>query len=291
MKQLLTVHKSPPMHWVGDGFPVRTILSHHQQGAHVSPFLMLDYGGPVEIEPSDTPRGVDEHPHKGFETVTIVYQGELEHRDSTGQHGKIGAGDVQWMTAGSGIVHEEKHSEAFTRNGGTLEMAQLWVNLPARDKTAPPGYQTILNGQIPSVEIPGGQVRVIAGELAGAKGPAHTFTPLNVWDARLAASHRAELAIPAGHSTSLIVLHGDVILNGEETIGETELAVLSREGDKIVLEATGDAVVLILTGEPLEEPVVAYGPFVMNTQQEIAVAIQDYRSGKMGYLRELAGSN
>lgn len=285
MKRILSVHKAPAPHWVGDGFPVRSILSHHAQGEAISPFLMLDYGGPVDFPPSERPRGVDEHPHKGFETVTIVYQGELEHRDSTGQHGKIGPGDVQWMTAGAGIVHEEKHSRDFTAQGGTLEMAQLWVNLPSKDKSAPPGYQTLLNEQIPVVALRGGQVRIIAGEFAGERGPARTFTPVNVWDVRLEPGHPAELPLPEGQTVSLIVLHGAVLLNGEETIGEAEMAVLSREGEGAVVEADRDAVILVLTGEPIDEPVVSYGPFVMNTQEEIVEAIQEYRSGKMGHLR------
>jgi Pirin-related protein len=256
-----------------------------RKGEAISPFLMLDYGGPVEFPPSERPRGVDEHPHKGFETVTIVYQGELEHRDSTGQHGNIGPGDVQWMTAGAGIVHEEKHSRAFTAQGGTMEMAQLWVNLPAKDKSAPPGYQTLLNEQIPVVALSGGRVRIIAGEFAGERGPARTFTPVNVWDVRLDAGHRAELAVPEGHTVSFIVLHGEVRLNGEEAIGEAELAVLSREGEGAVVEANRDSVILVLTGEPIDEPVISYGPFVMNTQEEILEAIQEYRSGRMGAIR------
>jgi quercetin 2,3-dioxygenase len=284
MKKLLSVHDAPAPHWVGDGFPVKSILSHQSLGPAVSPFLLLDYGGPIEFGPSDKPRGVDEHPHKGFETVTIVYHGELEHRDSTGQSGKIGPGDVQWMTAGAGIVHEEKHSREFTRTGGTLEMVQLWVNLPSAHKSAPPGYQTILNEQIPVVSIEEGAARLIAGELNGATGPAKTFTPVNVWDVRLQAGSRAALPIPSGHTASLIVLHGEVVLNEERTVGEAGLAVFGSEGEGVGVEVKEDATILVLTGEPIQEPVVSYGPFVMNTQQQIVDAIQEYRSGKMGVL-------
>src|SRR5947209_3524299 len=218
MKEIVSIRKSPAPHWVGDGFPVRSVFSYSEDGAAISPFLLLDYGGPVEFPPSETPRGVDEHPHRGFETVTIVYQGELEHRDSAGNAGSIGPGDVQWMTAASGIVHEEKHSSAFSRRGGAFEVAQLWVNLPARHKTAPPGYQTLLRDAIPVVPLGDrlrsaqatGAARVIAGEFQGVKGPARTFTPLNVWDLRLKAGQRAELDLPAGHTAILFALHGAV---------------------------------------------------------------------------------
>jgi redox-sensitive bicupin YhaK (pirin superfamily) len=174
MKQVLSILRKPPVHWVGDGFPVRTVFSFDTLGYRISPFLLLDYAGPAKFAPADKPRGVDEHPHRGFETVTIVYQGELEHRDSAGNRGRISPGDVQWMTAASGVVHEEKHSPEFTRRGGTLEMAQLWLNLPSRFKMGPPAYQTILDRDIPSVELPNdaGRVRVIAGEFGGVKGPA-----------------------------------------------------------------------------------------------------------------------
>jgi len=182
MRRVLGIYNGSRPHWVGDGFPVRTIFSHESLGRHISPFLMLDYAAPTTFEPATRPRGVGQHPHRGFETVTIVYAGELEHRDSTGAGGRIGPGDVQWMTAASGIVHEEFHSEKFTREGGTLEMAQLWVNLRARDKNAPAGYQTLLNRDIPSTPLPGdaGLVRVIAGTYAGHAGPARTFSPMDV---------------------------------------------------------------------------------------------------------------
>ena len=270
----------------GDGFPVCTVFSFDSLGYRISPFLLLDYAGPAEFAPSDKPRGVDQHPHRGFETVTIVYQGELEHRDSAGNHGKIGPGDVQWMTAASGVVHEEKHSREFTRRGGTLEMAQLWVNLPAEFKMSPPAYQTILNRQIPSVDLSdgAGTVRVIAGEFGGVKGPAQTFTPINLWELRLRALSRAELILPRGFTAALFVRQGEVVLTDSERVRETDLALLTREGEKVRINARDDTSLLVLNGAPIDEPVAAYGPFVMNRRTEITQAIEDYHSGRLGRL-------
>jgi redox-sensitive bicupin YhaK (pirin superfamily) len=286
MKKVLGIYSSPRQHWVGDGFPVRTLFSHQTLGRHVSPFLMLDYAGPTDFAPAATPRGVGQHPHRGFETVTIVYQGEVEHRDSTGGGGLIGPGDVQWMTAASGILHEEFHSEQFTRSGGTLEMVQLWVNLPARDKMAPARYQTVLDGEIPVVDLPGGlgRVRVIAGGYAGRPGPAQTFTPIDVWDLRLKAGGPVTLPVAAGRTLALVVLRGGVSVNGGDAVREAQLVLLDRDGADVVLEASGDATVLLLSGEPIDEPVAQHGPFVMNTQAEIAQAIGDFNSGRFGQL-------
>jgi quercetin 2,3-dioxygenase len=286
MKKVVSIVRKPSVHWVGDGFPVRTVFSFDSLGYRISPFLLLDYGGPVDFAPTDRPRGVDQHPHRGFETVTIVYQGELEHRDSAGNHGRIGPGDVQWMTAASGVVHEEKHSREFTRRGGTLEVAQLWVNLPSQFKMSPPAYQTILDRHIPSVELPedAGTLRVIAGEFEGVKGPAQTFTPINLWDLRLKAYSRAELDLPRGFTAALFVLHGAVALPDAERAGETDLALLTREGERLHIDAREDATVLLLNGEPIDEPVAAYGPFVMNRKTEITQAIEDYHNGRLGRL-------
>lgn len=285
MKKLIRIQTGSSPHWVGNGFPVRTLLSHQGQGGTVSPFLLLDYAGPAKFTPSDEPRGVGEHPHRGFETVTIVYQGELEHRDSAGHHGKIGPGDVQWMTAASGVVHEEWHEQAFTKRGGTLEMVQLWVNLPAKEKRSPPRYQEILNRQIPDVSLEGnGQVRVIAGEFRGANGPAKTFTPVSVLDVRLKANGRADLPLPEGHNALIVVLRGTVTLNGAEVANPADLAIFERAGSGVVIEARQDALILVLSGEPINEPVAAYGPFVMNSQAEIQQALEDYRGGRMGHL-------
>jgi len=285
-KNVLEIRKGPPPHWVGDGFPVRSMFSYHSDAEALSPFLLLDYAAPSAIAPSDEPRGVGEHPHRGFETVTLVYQGEVEHRDSAGNRGRIGPGDVQWMTAASGVVHEEMHGREFARSGGTIEMVQLWVNLPAKLKMSPPRYQDILDRQIPVVPLPdgAGTVRVIAGEFQGAKGPARTFTPVSLWDVRLAANHDVEMSVPEGHTTAVLVLRGEVEVNGSEPVSGAELVRFDRHGAAISLHARTDATLLVMSGEPIEEPVVGYGPFVMNTQAEIRQAIRDYQAGKMGTL-------
>jgi len=286
VKKLRCIQRSVDRHWVGNGFPVRTLFAYPNLGPVLSPFLLLDYAGPVEFAPTTERRGVGEHPHRGFETVTIVYEGEVEHRDSSGGGGRIGPGDVQWMTAASGLVHEEFHGRDFARRGGMFEMVQLWVNLPAKDKMAPPRYQGILNTQIPSVPLPDGRgsVRVIAGEFAGTKGPAKTFTPIHVWDLRLASDDRTNLALPDGWTTALVVLKGAVRVNGSEPVGAGEVGLFDRAGTSLSLDGAKDATALLLSGEPIDEPIVGSGPFVMNTPQEIRRAIADYQSGKMGHL-------
>ncbi|MFZ9391266.1 MAG: pirin family protein [Burkholderiaceae bacterium] len=284
MKTILEVSSNPRGHWVGDGFPVRSLFSYSTHSKTLSPFLLLDFAGPAEFTPAVTPRGVGQHPHRGFETVTIVYHGEVSHRDSTGQGGTIGPGDVQWMTAGAGILHEEFHSEAFTRAGGMLQMIQLWVNLPARHKMTAPRYQAILNSEIPAVALANGAgtVRVIAGQYENAQGPAQTFTPMNVWDLRLTASSSATAPIRAGWNTALIVLKGQIKVNHERTVQDGAMVVLSAHGSDCFIESISDASVLLLSGEPIDEPVVGYGPFVMNTRGEIEQAIHDFNSGKFG---------
>jgi redox-sensitive bicupin YhaK (pirin superfamily) len=284
MKKVLGVYSNPNMHWVGDGFPVRSLFSYHTLGQQVSPFLLLDYAGPKWFDPSPTPRGVGQHPHRGFETVTIVYDGEVEHRDSTGQGGVIGPGDVQWMTAAGGILHEEFHSRSFTRRSGPFRMVQLWVNLPAKDKMSRPGYQAIRDSDIPSVELPSGagRVRVIAGGFGGHDGPARTFTPINVWDMRLKRDAAVTLDLPEGHTAMIVVISGRVTVNGTREADEAEMVLLERNGSGAVLEASGDASVLVLTGEPINEPIVGYGPFVMNSEAEIRQAIVDFNTGRFG---------
>ena len=286
MKKILGVYSAPRPHWVGDGFPARSMFSYHSHGQHLSPFLLLDYAGPMKFEPTSRPRGVGQHPHRGFETVTIVYEGEVEHRDSTGSGGTIGPGDVQWMTAASGILHEEFHSHAFTRTGGTLEMVQLWVNLPARDKMSAPGYQTLLDRDIPSVALAdgAGKVRVIAGDYRGHRGPAATFTPIDVWDIRLNAGHAAEFELPEGRTLALIVLRGTVMVNGVQVAREAQMVMLDRADTLVAMEANSDATVLLLSGEPIDEPVVGHGPFVMNTEAEIRQAMIDFNAGKFGQM-------
>jgi redox-sensitive bicupin YhaK (pirin superfamily) len=286
MKKILGVYSSPAKHWVGDGFPVRTLFSYDSFGPQISPFLLLDYAGPAQFAPASHQRGVGQHPHRGFETVTIVYQGELEHRDSTGSGGRIGPGDVQWMTAASGILHEELHSEEFTRTGGTLEMVQLWVNLPASDKMTAPRYQTLLNDDIPSVPLVGGAgtIRVIAGEHAGYRGPARTFTPMDVWDLQLTQDGAAELVVPANRTVAVVVLSGSVLVNGDQEAREAQVVLLDTEGISVALKAKNDAKILLLSGEAINEPVVSYGPFVMNTENEIRQAARDFNSGRFGQM-------
>lgn len=285
LKNVLGVYAASRPHWVGDGFPVRSLLSYNTFGQVLSPFLMLDYAGPQHFPGTSGRRGVGMHPHRGFETVTIVYAGEVEHRDSTGAGGVIGPGDVQWMTAGSGILHEEFHSEVFSRTGGQLEMVQLWVNLPAKDKMTAPGYQSILSRDIPVVELPGGSgsLRVIAGSYDGQPGPAHTFSPIDVWDLRLFAGKPVPLHLPPGRSLAVVVLNGTVQVNDTHELRDAQMAVLAQTGDTFTLATQRDeAKLLILSGEPLNEPIEGYGPFVMNTALQIHEAIEDFNSGRFG---------
>ena len=284
MKKILGVYSAPGGHWVGDGFPVRSIFSYDNHGHHVSPFLLLDYAGPTTFEPAEKPRGVGWHPHRGFETVTIVYEGEVEHNDSTGAGGKIGPGDVQWMTAAGGILHKEFHSREFTRSGGPFEMVQLWVNLPAADKMGAPHYQTLLNAGIPVVELPGGagRVRVIAGEYEGRRGPAKTFSPINVWDVRLVQGKQVRFEMSEGHTLALVILRGSVRVNGAQDARDAQMVMLDRQGSAVEIEARSDTSLLLLGGQPLDEPIVGYGPFVMNTSDEINQAISDFNSGRFG---------
>ena len=284
MKRLIGVYSAPRGHWVGDGFPVRSLFSYNNQGKHLSPFLLLDYAGPAEFKPTTAKLGVGEHPHRGFETVTIIYDGEVEHRDSTGAGGKIGPGDVQWMTAGSGVLHEEFHSRAFARTGGTLHMVQLWVNLPSKDKMTAPRYQTLLDKDIPAIELPlqAGRVRVIAGSYDGHRGSAMTFSPIDVWDLRLNAGKSTQLRVAAGRTLALVVLQGTVQVNGDAIARDAQLVVLDREAEDVFIEANTDTTLLVLSGEPLDEPIAGYGPFVMNTAEEIRQAIDDFNSGRFG---------
>jgi len=281
-KTILGRYGNDRSHWVGDGFPVRSLFSYNSLGAHISPFLLMDYAGPHYFEPTSSRRGVGEHPHRGFETVTIVYDGEVEHRDSTGNGGIIGPGDVQWMTAAGGIIHEEYHSPAFAKTGGPFRMVQLWVNLPAKDKMAPGGYQAIVSDDIPVVRLPNddGTARVIAGDLLGTRGPARTFTPINMWDVKLNRDADITLPLPDGHTSMLVVLSGRVTVNGAQDAGAAEMILLSREGGEVSIHADGEAELLVLTGEPIDEPIFGHGPFVMNNEKEIRQAFEDYNSGR-----------
>ena len=286
LKNVSKIHRSSAAHWVGDGFPVRSVFDYNGLGRELSPFLLLDYAPPHEFAPTEAKRGVGGHPHKGFETVTIVYQGELAHRDSSGGGGTIGPGDVQWMTAGNGILHEEFHSPAFSKKGGTLQMLQLWVNLRAQDKSAKPNYQTLVQADIPTVALPNGRgaVRVIAGEFAGRRGPAKTFTPINVWDAQVSAGEAVELSVPDGHTTTLILLSGELDLRSTERAGEGDLVILERSGEAIQFQVMTDSKFVLLSGEPINEPIFGQGPFVMNSRSEIQQAFAEFQMGKMGRL-------
>ena len=286
MKNILGIYNNPRGHWVGDGFPVRSLFTYQSHGKQLSPFLMLDYAGPADFTPTTSRRGVGQHPHRGFETVSIIYEGEVAHHDSTGQGGIIGPGDVQWMTAGSGILHEEFHSEAFSKTGGRLLMVQLWVNLPAKDKLTAPAYQAILKDQIPVVDLPNnsGTVRLIAGQYQDQKGPASTFTPMNVWDLQIKANVPVVVPAKQGWNTALVVLKGKVKLSGQHDASEGQLIVYANEGQDLALEASTDATLLLLSGEPILEPIVGHGPFVMNTMQEIKDAITDFNNGAFGQI-------
>ncbi len=269
---------------VGDGFI--GLNAFHPQGSRpFNPFLLLDHHGPMQVQPSEQPKGVDEHPHRGFETVTIVYEGALEHRDSAGNHGKLFAGDVQWMTAASGIIHEEKHEREFSRKGGQLDFVQLWVNLAAKDKMNPPRYQDVASSKIPTSVLPGGgQLRVIAGELAGLQGPATTFSPIIVADLTLAGNQSERLSAPADYSLMVYVLSGSATINGEK-INRGQIALMNTDGESITLSTMSEAKVLILAGEPIQEPLAVYGPFVMNTREELIEAFSDFEAGRMGVLK------
>ncbi len=286
MKRLIGIQGNDQGHWVGNGFPVHTLFFYQQLGKEMSPFLMLDLAGPAEFPPTAERKGVGTHPHRGFETVTIVYDGEVSHKDSTGQGGTIGPGDVQWMTAGAGILHQEFHSDDFAKQGGVLQMVQLWVNLPAKHKMTAPAYQAILSKSIPKIELSSssGSVRVIAGEYEEQAGPAKTFTPMNVFDIRLKKGE--ELVLPAadGWNTSVVVLRGALESAGDSgaVAKDAKMLMFSQDGQDIKIKALEDSVALLLSGEPIDEPIVGQGPFVMNTREEIDQAINDFNRGAFG---------
>jgi redox-sensitive bicupin YhaK (pirin superfamily) len=286
MKRLVGIQGNDEGHWVGNGFPVRTLFFYQQLGKEMSPFLMLDFIGPTEFAATTERKGVGTHPHRGFETVTIVYEGGVSHKDSTGQGGTIGPGEVQWMTAGSGILHQEFHSEDFARRGGILQMVQLWVNLPAKHKMTAPAYQGILNQSIPEIELSNsrGLIRVIAGEHEGQAGPAKTFTPMNVFDIRLKKGEELVLPVADGWNTSVVVLHGALEGGGDSGVvaKDAKMLMFSQDGKDIKIKALEDSVALLLSGEPIDEPIVGHGPFVMNTREQINQAISDFNSGAFG---------
>ena len=286
MKKVEKIVAPPPKHWVGDGFDVHGFFPHGPLTGHrMSPFFLLDYNALENFPPREEPFGVGPHPHRGFETVTIAYKGKVEHHDSRGGGGVIGEGDVQWMTAGSGLLHKEFHEQEYNREGGPFQMVQLWVNLPAKDKMTDPKYQAITNAQMGRVELPlGGNVEIIAGEFNGVKGPATTFTPVHLYNLKMKAGEKVELSFPSGYTTALLAIEGSAQINGETLLPLNNLALFAQEGEAITVEALEDGVFLLMSGEPLNEPIAQYGPFLMNTQLEIAAAIDDYRQGLFGYL-------
>ncbi len=287
-KKVELIYPPGEVHFVGDGFRVHNFIPSRYglDMQRMSPFIMLDYGSKHYFSPSAEARGVGVHPHRGFETVTIAYKGRVAHHDSSGGGGIIGEGDVQWMTAASGVLHKEYHEESFSAEGGDFQMVQLWVNLPAKDKMSTPKYQAISNQQITKVDLGEnvGLVEVIAGEYQGHKGPASTFTPVNMLNAKLKAGAKASFSFPATYNTCLLVIEGSITINGTEEAELDHLALMENDGKEFSLEAKEDSIVLILSGEPIHEPIAAHGPFVMNTRQEIMQAFHDFNSGKFGFL-------
>ena len=291
-KKLLNKVTNHQTHWVGDGFFVRSIFSYNTLGQQISPFLLMDYAAPREFTPTQHRRGVGEHPHRGFETVTICYAGEVEHRDSAGGGGIIHAGDVQWMTAASGLVHEEFHSHDFAKSGGQFEMVQLWVNLPSKFKMAPPRYQPLKSESIPKIQLSNNQgfIRLIAGEYEKSKGPALTYSPINIWDIQLKDQSELILKTTEGHTCSIFVLSGKIEVDQDSFIEQAELGLFETTKDKLKIKAHGQCKILFLGGEALNEPICGYGPFVMNTPEEIRQAFSDYQEGKLGTLEKIQGS-
>jgi quercetin 2,3-dioxygenase len=284
-KQIKQITQAAAPHMVGDGFKVRNFIG-QSLWQDLSPFLMLDYNEPWQVLPTQHPRGVDVHPHKGFETVSIAWDGMVSHEDSTGGKGTIGPGDVQWMTAGSGILHKEFHATEFSQKGGVFHMAQLWVNLPAAHKNAAPAYQDLLDAHMGRYALPDqkGEIRIIAGELNGIKGPARTFTRINIYDAQLKADAHWTFSVPEGDTLGIVVMKGNLMLNEEKQARTGDLVIFSPHKTDVKIESNNDAHLLVLSGEPIREPIAAYGPFVMNTKQEILEAIAEFNSGKFGTL-------
>lgn len=287
MKKIIGVYRNQNMHWVGDGFPVKNLFSYDRLGQAISPFLLLDYAAPYHFDPTTAQHGVGSHPHRGFETVTIAYHGEVTHKDSYGGGGTIKTGDVQWMTAGSGLLHEEFHSHDFAEKGGLFEMVQLWVNLPATDKMTTPKYQAIDATDIPVIQFENdaGHLRVIAGHFAEQAGPVTTFSPVNVWDGVLKADHETHFHVPVDHNTLVAVLGGELLINGTQSVKDNSIVIFGNDGEAhIQISAVQDAKFLVLTGKPLNEPIQGHGPFVMNTKDEIIQAFNDFNQGKFGQM-------
>jgi redox-sensitive bicupin YhaK (pirin superfamily) len=288
VKSIEVILPPPHFHMVGDGFKVHNFFpSQPEIGmAGMSPFFLLDYGAKWLVPPSEKPRGVGVHPHRGFETVTIAYYGKVAHHDSAGNSGVIAEGDIQWMTAGAGVLHKEYHEEEFSRKGGLLQMVQLWVNLPAEYKMTPAKYQAIENKDITKVLLSDGvsSVELIAGEYNGKKGPAFTFSPVNLFNARLNEGSEVQFKFNKNQNTGMLVIEGEIRINKAEIAPENNFILFKHDGEEILIEGIKKSVVLVLSGEPIYEPIASYGPFVMNTKDEIKQAYEDYNSGKFGYL-------
>lgn len=286
-KQIERIITPNSKHFVGDGFNVYNIIPGNQglSMRRMSPFIMMDYNALIQFPPSDVPKGVGVHPHRGFETVTIAYKGKIAHHDSSGGGGVISEGDVQWMTAASGVLHKEYHEEAWSKKGGDFQMVQLWVNLPAKHKMSPPKYQSIPNASIPKIKLPNecGEIEIIAGELNGNTGAASTFTSVHLYNIRLKAGGKFNFSLPASYNSAILILEGSAMINGESA-SANQFLLFKNEGEEINVETSTDSILLVLSGEPIHEPIAHYGPFVMNTQAEIMEAIDDFNSGKFGFL-------
>ncbi len=289
-KNIEKIISPPPVHFVGDGFRVHNFIPgvYPLSMARMDPFILLDYNSKYFFPPTDKPRGVGVHPHRGFETVSIAYRGRIAHHDSFGNSGVIGEGDVQWMTASSGLLHKEYHEKEFAGSGGDFHMVQLWVNLPAKDKMSPPKYQPITNDQMGKYILPGnkGLIEVIAGSYNDVKGPASTFTPMSMLNARLKKGAKADFGFPAGYNTAALVIEGKVLINSTDTVPADHFVLFMNDGEQFTVETEEDSIVLIISGEPIREPIAAHGPFVMNTKSEIYQAFEDVESGKFGHLEE-----
>ena len=287
-KQVEMVLAPKQPHFVGDGFRVHNFIpsGYGLTMERMDPFIMLDYASRYHFPPTGKPKGVGVHPHRGFETVTIAYKGSVAHHDSAGGGGEVKEGDVQWMTAASGVLHKEYHAESFCASGGDFQMVQLWVNLPAKDKMSTPKYQAIENSNIPKIKVDGGIVEVIAGAYQDHQGAASTFTPVNMLNAKLTSGGSATFSFPSNHNTCILVIEGEVILNDTEDVPLDHLALFKNEGESFTIKASQDSIVLILSGEPINEPIAAHGPFVMNTREQIMEAFHDYELGKFGELAD-----
>lgn len=287
-KSVQEIMSPPPPHMVGDGFRVHNYIPGLVGMQRMNPFIMMDYNSPHYFPPSETPPGVGVHPHRGFETVTIAYKGKVSHHDSAGNSGTIGEGEVQWMTAASGVLHKEYHERDFAKQGGIFQMVQLWVNLPAKDKMSPPSYQAITRGDIQTVELENGngKIEIIAGSFNGVKGPARTFSPVDLMNAFLPANGEVQFSFSQHDHTALVVISGKIKINHEQEASANQLVIFQDDGEDFSIQAIDESVVLILNGEPIPEPIAAYGPFVMNTREEIIQAYQDFQMGKFGQLED-----